>query len=442
MKKTAVNNLLPIFIFLVTASLLHAGLPASKGPVRVYTNQVVASDFEFFDANRIGSWITNEGEIVSFRLTGNAGMEWPRGSGKTINFQSGIWIGGMVGAQIRTAVAEYVTEFTPGVFEGAPDNQDDPRFRIYTIDKNSGPGDVDWDEWPVGDGAPTDGNGDPLLLGDKTYWSVFNDADIAAHAQLFNTPPLGVEVQQTIWGYVRTGAYGDMMFVKYLVINKGVNTINDAYLSFWSDIDLGNATDDFVASDTVLSLGYHYNDGSDAVYGDSPPAIGYDFFQGPIVPSSGDTAYAFGRYIPNYKNLPMTSFAHYVNGGELWESDPQVAVEMYNFMKGLDGLGNLKVDHLGNVTKFSYTGDPVAGTGWLRDNSGDMRFLMTSGPFTLSPSDSQEIVTGIVISQGTSPLSSVTALKEIDKLAQIVYDRRFQTHEVSLLSPNGGEVLS
>ena len=437
MKNTALCTLSLAFIFLVASSSLHAGLPTSQGPVRVSTYKVIALDFKYFDANRIGSWISNEGEIVSFRVTGNSGMEWPRGSNKTINFQSGIWIAGKVSGIIRTAAAEYVSEFVPGTFADWDDPVRAGDFRIYVIDKNSGPGDIDWDEWPVGDGAPVDEFGNPKLFGDKTYWSVFTDADPVRHLPLFSTNPLGVEVRQLIWGYDRVGVYGDMMFVSYQIFNKGADLIEDVYLSFWSDIDLGDSNDDLVALVIEESFGYHYNDGSDLIYGAAPPAIGYDFFQGPIAPSPGDTAYSFGKQVPDYRNLPMTSFAHYVRGGDPWERDPETAIEAYNFMQGLDGLGNPKLDDLGNVTKFSYTGDPVAGTGWLRDQSADLRFLMTSGPLTLAPGDSQEIVTAIVIAQGTSPLNSVSVLKNIDLIAQSVYDRRFQTHQVTLLSPNG-----
>jgi len=53
----------------------------------------------------------------------------------------------------------------------------------------------------------------------------------------------------------------------------------------WNDIDLGEAGDDFVGADTTLSLLYSYNANAvDAVYAPlPPPAVGFDFFQGPLV---------------------------------------------------------------------------------------------------------------------------------------------------------------
>ena len=414
------------------------------GPVRTSLSKMTFQDFVFFDANRIGTWITNVGELVSFRKTGNAGMEWPVGSGNTINFQSGLWIGGMVGTQIRTAAAEYTVEFSPGPFEDWM-NGDDLKYKIYTITRNDmidTPGD-DYLDWPFEDGAPMhldengnivlddDGNMIPGLIGDMLSWSVFSDADPTAHSNLFNTPPLGVEVQQTIWGFNESGVFGDMIFMKYIIINKGGSQIDDTYLSFWADIDLGVAADDLVGADTVLSLGYNYNDGADNIYGAAPPAIGYDFFQGPIVESRDDTAKVSRNFrssgiVPGFRNLPMTSLAVYENGGPAGSGDPQVPQEMYFFQQGLDGLGGEKTDPTtGLVTKFSYPGDPVTGEGWNRIESGDLRFMLSTGPFTLAPGDTQELVGGLIIAQGADPLNSITKLRAADRAAQIAYDIDF-----------------
>ena len=447
MKKRALSNLSLAIIFLAVISSLRAGIPVN-GPVRVLFESS-GQDFFWYAPNRIGTYISNVGELVSFRVIGNAGMEWPVGSGNTINFQSGLWIGGMVGSQIRTAVAEYTVEFGPGTYEDWK-NGDDPKYKIYTITRDDTidtPGD-DYLNWPFEDGAPmlldesgniildNDGNMIPGLIGDMLSWSVFNDADTTAHSSVFNTFPLGLEVQQTIWAFDREDAFGDMMFMKYLIINKGGNLIEDTYLSFWADIDLGSATDDLVGADTVLSLGYSYNDGADNIYGAAPPAIGYDFFQGPIVESVGDTAKVSRHFrssgiVPGFRNLPMTSLAHYEGGGPAGSGDPENAQQMYWFQQGLDGLGNVKIDPTTNQpTTFSYPGDPVTGEGWIRTDAKDLRFMLSTGPFTMAPGDTQELVGGIIIAQGTSALNSMTKLKAADKSAQIAYDSDFKTFEI------------
>jgi len=413
-----------LIIFILFPLFLHA---AESGPIRkTAAVSVTTEQFAWFDANRIRSRISNVGDNVAARGNGaNAGMTWPRGTEIPINYQSGIWIAGMVDSSIRIAAAEYVSEYVPGTYADWNDTTRADDFRIYVIDSTSGPGDIDYDEWPFADGAPADEFGNPKLYGSKTYWSVFTDMDSARHLPLFGTDPLGIEVRQTLWGYDRADGFGDMMFMRYVFLNASSETIDDAYFSFWTDIDLGDHND-FIASDTSLSLGYHYEKVADVIYGTETPAIGYDLFQGPIVPSPGDTATSFGKQQPDYRNLGMTSFPHFVRGGGPWERDPETASEVYNYMQGLGGQGNIRVDDLGNATKYSYTGDPVAGTGWIREEWGDFRFLLTSGPFTMLAGDSQEVFAAVIIALGSSALNSVTALKAQDSVAQILYDSDFE----------------
>ena len=200
MHPAAMNLFIAILLLqsVVPSSILFA---ETRGPRRIQSNSQTFTSYAFFDANRIGAWISNLGEFTSDEPEGsNSGMFWPRGTTKTINYQAGIWVAGLVNGEIRTAIAEFSQEFRGGTYESFPDNPDTNRYRIYAIDRLSGPGDEDWDNWPASDGAPVDSNGDPLLLGDKMYWSVFHDADSAAHETRFGTEPLGIEVRMTTWG--------------------------------------------------------------------------------------------------------------------------------------------------------------------------------------------------------------------------------------------------
>jgi len=162
-----------------------------------------------------------------------------------------------------------------------------------------------------------------------------------------------------------------------------------------------------VGCDTTLSMGYIYNStNTDQLYGDHPPAVGYDFFQGPRV----------GNAI-----LPLTAFIYYING-----TDPQNADQVFNYMKGLQRDGDPFIDPTtGNPTTFYASGDPVKGTGYLDSNPSDRRFMNVSGPFTLAPGDTQVIVGAIVIAQGADRLSSITGLKFFDVKAQTAFDLAF-----------------
>src|SRR5207249_3760761 len=141
------------------------------------------------------------------------------------------------------------------------------------------------------------------------------------------------------------------------------------FVSIWMDPDLGGFTDDLVGSDVPLSLGYVYNaTNNDAIYGSAPPAVGVDFFLGPINRATGDT-------------LALASFNKYING-----TDPTSREQTYNLMKGLNSDGTPIVNPVtGEVTTYQLSGDPVTGTGWLDTNPADRRFQLSSGPFRMAP---------------------------------------------------------
>lgn len=79
-------------------------------------------------------------------------------------------------------------------------------------------------------------------------------------------------------------------------------------------------------------------------------------------------------------------------------------------MKGLTYDGNPYIDPI--------SGDPESGTGWYEGsgwpggyNPGDRYYAVSSGPFTLAPGDTQEVVIALFMAIGTDHLNSVTELK-------------------------------
>ena len=212
--------------------------------------------------------------------------------------------------------------------------------------------------------------------------------------------------------------------MKFLIINKGGNQLDSTFISLWADPDLGDAGDDLVGCDTILSMGYCYNEaGGDAIYGQTPPAVGFDFFQGPIIETGNmdDSAKFQGQWLYGYVNLPMTSFNKYING-----TDPHSPLETYNYQRGLTIDGQDQVNPTtSEVTKFMHSGDPVTATGWLDVAADDRRYMMTTGPFTMLPGDTQEVVAAIVVGQGGDRLSSITEMKTVDEQAQVVFDLNF-----------------
>lgn len=320
-------------------------------------------------------------------------------------YNAGIWIGGKVDGGIRVATSEYSTEFVPGPMAEGTFQNDDPSFKVYKLYADSmgtNPND-DYNNWPISDGAPVDGADNPWLIGQQLLWSVFNDAKTLQHFA-YGTDPLGVEVQQTVFA---ASYESNTIYIKYKIYNKGGDQIDSCYFTLWVDPDLGSPGDDLVGCDTLKNMFYVYNDGvSDYDYGSSPPAAGFQFIHGPLVPAPGESGYFESTLVPDYKNLDMSSSFRIING-----IDPNDADEVYGYMKGLLGYSASPYIYNGDTLTYECSGDPVGGTGDLDPFSADKRMIGTVGPFDFAPGDSQYVMIRMAVGQGMSTLSSISDLK-------------------------------
>lgn len=315
---------------------------------------------------------------------------------------------------------------------------------------------LDWAEWPTAWGAPyydlddddvyTAGVDKPgIAQADQVVWYVVNDYNQTVTTALYGSKPIGIELQTTLWAYNQPGVrLGQIIFRSNKIINKSGTTLEDVYVSMWADPDLGGSSNDFAGCDTTLSLGFCYNgETTDADYDAfdlAPPAFGYDFFQGPMVPSVGDTAISGLEYVADHKNLPMTSYGWFAAGSAI--GDPELGdyigtLQFYNLIKGyLPTEDAIPIPwHLGNdnanpTTKYPLSGDPVAGTGDLDGTAsyyapGDRRMCLSSGPFTFAPGDEQEVVVAILGGLGADNIGSVADLKLTDAVAQTLFNGLF-----------------
>ncbi len=448
----------------------------------------------YLDINNVRARLLNNGNL--FWRGDPFVYEVPKGGGANAIFTSGIWIGGLVGGQLRAAATRYGNyQFWGGPLDdnGAPPVDCAQYDHLYKVSRDdiseydaSGVSSPDLRDWPTGLGAPTlappdngvddDGDGTvdedgeqifvldqpvsqrltrkidlaggerPAILGDQSIWWIMNDRGNEHLARGADTPPIGLEVHALAFAFNSGGDIGNTTFYKYDLYYKGDVPLTDTYIGLFSDPDLGNYQDDWVGSDTLRGMGFVWNsdnedEGSDG-YG-IPPAAGYDFFQGPIVPSPGDTAYVSGTPVPDFTNLKMAHFVFYNNGDGVTE-DPANGQDYYNYLSGRwkDGkritLGGNGRDFSDIPTDFMYPGDPGSGPAscqyWSECNSddagtaieaADRRFVMSSGPFTINPNDYQQVVFGIVWAQGENNYDSVQKLKIADELAQAAFDVNF-----------------
>ena len=143
--------------------------------------------------------------------------------------------------------------------------------------------------------TPTaEGNGilvDQVIKGDATLWWVFNDKG-NIHTET-KGQPIGLEIRAQAFAFATNDEINNMTFYSYEIINRSTYRLTNTYFSQWVDTDLGYAYDDYVGCDVMRGLGYCYNgtqvdgNGQAWAYGDQPPAIGVDFFQGPYLDPDG-----------------------------------------------------------------------------------------------------------------------------------------------------------
>ncbi|MGH1365557.1 MAG: hypothetical protein ACRBF0_18490 [Calditrichia bacterium] len=352
---------------------------------------------------------------------------------------------------------------------------------------------TDWQTWPTTLGAPfydVNGNGaydeglqedlngngifdlgeteEPgIANADQIIWYVNHDLDEGTTVSLYGSPPIGLEIRNTIWAYNQPGAtLGQLLFKQYTLINKSGFLLDSMYLAQWSDPDVGTFGDDLVGSDSVRSLGFAYSgfltDSDFDAFGLPPAAGGYDFFQGPLVDGVAgedrnrngvDDADDFGifdlqRVGPGKINLPQLSFGYFAAGSAISDPGPfgdyEATEEWYNLLNGflpndfstpsapfLVGFGPRR----GQATRFPAGGDPVSQTGDIDafgDNlaPGDRRLSMSAGPFEMQPGDVQQmtvaLIGGIVTEVGGNNRNAVAQLKLNDDFAQFVFDNLFQ----------------
>lgn len=326
----------------------------------------------------------------------------------------------------------------------------------------------DWKEWPWQKGAPFkdlnrngvfDENEFPgFMEADQLIWFAYNDLNDSLAKSFQGSPPIGIEVQVTLWGYESVPNLQDVVFKRYRVIYKGASwtrstsVVDDVYVSQFVDTDIGYFGDDLGGCDSTLSLAFAYNsvsrDQAYTKYNLSAPAVGYALLQGPIVPGvSTDEALFGGALRRGFRNLSMTSFMLKPTPSNIPEPSPghdsPAAIEAYwsNALRGFVPTRDPAhteqpwLNPWGQPTKFPLGGDPLTGEGWVDGilhpspggpwsmfmGPGGRRLYLNTGPFTLALTDTQEIVVAVVCGAAQDPPSSVQYVKNRAKHVRGIY---------------------
>jgi hypothetical protein len=327
-----------------------------------------------------------------------------------------------------------------------------------------------WDENNDQRYNPADGDY-PLLFEDlkdvvpdqMVFWVINDMGDIHTETK---GEQIGVEIKVHAFAFSTTNEINDMTFYKYNVKNKSTNVLRNAYIGQWVDADLGFYNDDYVGCDTLRGLGICYNGTANDIpltqgYGLNPPAVGVDFFQGPLAdPNDSLDNNKDGRVDEEGERWGMAKFIYYNNDFSII-GNPEQATHFYGYLSGFWKNGAPVVDDRpsngGNGNGFPDPGEqgvqptnymfpdypgrscgfasPVGPNPWNEASSGntpfDRRFIQSAGPFTLLPGAENEIVIGVVWARDrenafdVQQFGSVCKLLRADDIAQRLFDVRF-----------------
>ncbi len=329
------------------------------------------------------------------------------------------------------------------------------------------------------------------LFGDETHWWVFNDNG-NIHGES-NGDPIGMEIRAQAFAFATSDDVNRMTFYNYEMINKGTQTLYETYFSQYVDADVGGYDDDYIGCDVSRGLGYAYNgdnldetSGGNLGYGENPPAIGVDFFEGPyldadlrdnvgpyfdetteteIIPTVADAiadngivykgiGLGYSDGLIDNERFGMRRFTYYTGQGAVYPySDPSNANEFYNFMSGSWANGSemfyggpgygpsattTPSDYLfpGDSDPLGWaTAGAIVNDDWSEVTAntvkGDRRFVQSAGPFTLTPGAINNITVGIVYGRSNAGglFASVEAMKRADTKAQALFDACFRILE-------------
>lgn len=319
-------------------------------------------------------------------------------------FSSGLWVAGTQGGETRVNAIYYENgtsnygpcgDGTGGVFSLSAD----------VTYRSEG--------WPAAAGAPVTADGRPRVYGDEMLWTSL--CSVPADANSLQDRPLsGLRTNVAVYRYDDDAL---TYYVRYELRNEGTEPISDAYLGQWSDPDWYEAQDNLSGWDTDRALSYVYlteriNPAYTARGGELRTSQERGRVTGvAVLQTPSDAPLAGHRRLD--KNVPGPT------NGYLSTSSGYTYEAYRNALKGLGNDGSTLTDPMGTPSRFAFTGDPVAQTGWLdgvsRDGSvegRELRDLVSAGPFDLAPGESAAFSVVWAVAVGTDLAGGLGMLRQ------------------------------
>jgi len=305
-----------------------------------------------------------------------------------------------------------------------------------------------WDENGDGIYNPNDGDYPDIKDASTAIWWIFNTI---GNINSTNSDVAPMEIQAMAYAYnSTTPAINNTTYYDLKLIHRGVESLENTYVSLWIDGDLGCYEDDYVGCMPENDLVFIYNE--DAIdgnpncfcpqgvntYCEEIPVVGIKLVKGPVCPKVfGDNGELLipesGMSPDTVVQLGMSSFMVIQNNAigipPPNMTDPSSSPEYYNYMQGLWRDGSQPMTFNGEPSSFIYSGNPglpVDGDWSMCSQNfgnGDRRMLMNVGPFRMKPGAVNQLTFAVTgVENVMHPCPDITPLIEATNQVEDLFD--------------------
>jgi hypothetical protein len=270
-------------------------------------------------------------------------------------------------------------------------------------------------------------NGEPLVPDEMVFW-VFNDVGgINTESQ---GDPIGAEVHAIAYAFNEPGNLEYSQFYRYKVINKSEERLENFRFGLWVDPEINCYHQTMSGCDSTQSIAFYYLPDIGipcppfSPNMDTLPMLGIDFLG--VNLSNG-----------NYTQRPMESFT-YIENPSVGNpppalTDPQTAIEFYNYLTGLN-RGGYPFENNGTKSNFVFPSssdctDTLTCWSMCLENKIPIvrRTIQSTGDINLEPMEYAEIHFATLYNGDVDyPCPGTSGLLEVSDEIQDLFDSGFE----------------
>jgi hypothetical protein len=268
--------------------------------------------------------------------------------------------------------------------------------------------------WPAELGAPTSTADEPMIFGEVMTWTALESVPESPYSWPQVHGFEGLRVAQSVFG-VSDESLDDVLFVRFELENASDTDITNMYVGFktatvltvrWSDTACADARTGY---DGESAISYTYLVDENAPDFCRGTVAGYAF----VGAETDDGAQVeVGSHRLIRKNLgPEPGFGEFGLDG---------SQEILWALEGLSEEGQPMIDpSTHEPTKWAFSGDPVAGTGWLDSYVGQPRSLVSTTAFNLQAHKSATFTIALMVGSTTSLASGIESLRHLSQEVEL-----------------------